>query len=50
VLNLEEMTEEELERLKAHYYELAELAQTRQHQAEQQTQAPTSRHAEPRPK
>ena len=27
VLSLEEMTEEELEQLKAHYYELAERAQ-----------------------
>jgi low affinity Fe/Cu permease len=32
VLSLEDMTEEELERLKAHYYELAERAQARQKQ------------------
>jgi len=33
VLSLEDLTEEELERLKAHYYELAERAQARQKQA-----------------
>jgi low affinity Fe/Cu permease len=50
VLNLEEMTEEELERLKAHYYQLAELAQTRQQQSGGRTEAPPTRNAEPRPK
>ena len=35
VLSLEEMSEEELERLKAHYYHLAERAQARQKQAGQ---------------
>jgi low affinity Fe/Cu permease len=40
VLSLEEMSEEELERLKGHYYRLAEQAQARQKQARQRTESP----------
>jgi low affinity Fe/Cu permease len=43
VLSLEEMSEEELERLKAHYSQLAEQAQARQKQARQQTESPPVR-------
>ena len=43
VLSLEDMSEEELERLKAHYYQLAERAQAGQRQREQKQGAPQVR-------
>ena len=43
VLSLEDMSEEELERLKAHYYQLAERAQAGQTQREQKRGAPQVR-------
>jgi low affinity Fe/Cu permease len=43
VLSLEDLTEEELERLKAHYFELAEQAQARQKQGGHKKPAPKVR-------
>ena len=43
VLSLEDMSEEELERLKAHYYQLAERAQARQKHGGQQKATPQVR-------
>jgi low affinity Fe/Cu permease len=43
VLSLEEMSEEELERLKAQYYQLAEQAQASQSQAQQRQETPQVR-------
>jgi len=40
VLKLEDMSEEELERLKAHYYQLAERAQARQKERREQKGTP----------